>query len=140
MTSLTPPPSPLWEDGCTLWRWAGGDGKTCKTVCPNLNARACKWQHSTIENLCWHLSDIDVYFASVFVSILTCYMSFPGEDVWRCSTDAAGEQTGPGRRSQQKSYSREGAETSRGEAHMNIQTTLWHDLLTMPLLRKKHLL
>lgn len=50
MTWLTPPPSPLWEGGWTLWRWAGGDHmggcmeKTCKTVCLNLNAHAGKWQ------------------------------------------------------------------------------------------------
>lgn len=157
-----------WLDSVKVsrWRWHRWfDVKTCKTVCLNLNTHAGNWEHSAIRIsiatnamgvinlnflfwglflLCDVFLTIDIFFASVFntsksvYSNLCVFVFFPGEDVWRCRTDAAGEQAGPGRQSQQKSDSSGGAETSRGEAQLNIQTTFCSDLLIMARQRKEH--
>lgn len=52
-----------------------------------------------------------------------------------CGTDAAGKQAGPRRQPKKKSDGGAGADISRGEARLNIQTTLCTDLPAVPLER-----
>lgn len=48
-------------------------------------------------------------------------MCVPGEDEWRHSVNAAGEQAGPGRQERQRGDDGGGGETGTGEVILNIE-------------------
>lgn len=146
-----------WMDSVKVSRWRCHgwlDVKTCKTVFPLFwihfqvikSSRTVVFLEILLKWFGFFLSDVYVdtgilWLHLTLMHIKECVLlpvvSVPGEDVWRCSTDAAGEQAGPGRCSQQKRDNKRGTEVGRGKAYLNIQTTFCCDLFMIPLLRKE---